>query len=129
MFDVGQDQPVVSFHGLLEQRFNIALKKFEYRALTPELMRQIYAEIRWIVDGVFSVSRHKLSREATTWLANQYFKSIKINDDQLMDDNVVFNEYNLSELEATDIQLLYSLFHHTRLGQELADELRTRNAS
>ena len=72
---------------------------------------------------------HKLSANALTWLGDQYFKAIKINDDQLMSDTVVINEYTLTELEFNDIQLLRNLFSGTRMGPELNEELQRRSVS
>ena len=119
----------IRFHQLLELQLNNCLKKFLHEQLTPALMRSIREEIRSTINGVFSKSTHKLTTEATTWLTDQYFKGIRLNEEQLMSDQVVINEYKLSELEFNDIQLLRNLFIDTTMGPELDAELRRRSAS
>lgn len=119
----------IRFYQLLEQQLNREIKKHVSAGLTPETMRRIRESIRQIINGVFSKSNHKLSEPATTWLTDQYFKGIRVNEDQLMSDCVVINEYNLSELEFNDIQLLRNLFLETQLGESLDKEFRQRNAS
>lgn len=119
----------IRFHQLLEIKLNAALKPFVYKALTPPTLKQIRETLRAQIDGIFSKSRFKLSDRATTWLTDQYFKAIQINDDQQMTDMVVLNEYKLSELDFNDIQLLRNLFLETKMGPDLDAELRRRSAS
>lgn len=124
------DAKRIRFHQLLETKItNTLQRKFLHEQLTPVLMRSIRESIRQQIDDVFSKSRFKLSPNATTWLTDQYFKGIKLNDDQLMSDQVVINEYKLSELEFNDIQLLRNLFMETTMGPGLDAELRRRSAS
>lgn len=120
----------VRFHQLLEQQLNAILKKrFLNEALTPPKLREIREAFREQISGVFEKSTRRLSPKATTWLTDQYFKAVKVNDDQLMTDMVVLNEYKLSELEFNDIQLLRNLFNETIMGPELEAEYRRRNVS
>ena len=123
------DDKRIRFHQLLEIQLNNRLKKFLHEQLTPALMRSIREEIRQQLVDVFGKSRFTLSTSALTWLTDQYFKGIKLNDDQLMSDQVVINEYKLSELEFNDIQLLRNLFNETTMGPGLDAELRRRSAS
>lgn len=92
-------------------------------------MREIRVGINESISSVFSKSKYKLSQEAIMWLSDQYFKRIKISKDQTMSDQVVINEYTLSELTFDDIQLLRNLFIETQMGLELDNELRKRSLS
>ena len=99
-------------------------------ALTPESMRSIRDTIRDTIDSVFLKSdRLNLSANARSWLADQYFKRIKINENQCISDVVVMHEHTLSQLTRDDVELLRTLFTGTELGQQLANELRCRDAS
>lgn len=99
-------------------------------ALTPESMRSIRDTIRNTVDSVFLKSdRHSLSPTARSWLADQYFKRVRINEDQCISDVVVLHEHTLSQLTRSDVELLRTLFSGTEIGQHLADEQRRRDAS
>lgn len=99
-------------------------------ALSPEAMRSIKDTVRDAVDSVFLKSdRFSLSTNARSWLTEQYFKRIRINEDQCISDVVVLHEHTLSQLTRDDVELLRTLFNGTALGQQLADELRHRDAS
>lgn len=124
------DDKQIRFHQLLEIQLNsIIQKQFVNEQLTPVMMRSLRNAIREQLDSVFSKSRFKLSPNALTWLGDQYFKNIRLNGDQLMNDTVVIHEYKLSQLEFNDIQLLRNLFLETIMGPELDAELRRRSAS
>lgn len=119
----------VRFSILLEASLQTLLEKFLREALTPALMRQIRDAIKNQIVSTFSKSNQKLSSEAVTWLTDQYFKAIKVNDEKSMSDLVVINEYKLSELDFNDIQLFRNLFLDTTMGPELDAELRRRSRS
>lgn len=124
------DNKRIRFHQLLEiQLNNIIQKQFVNEQLTPEMMRSLREAIRKQLVDVFSKSKFQLSARALIWLGDQYFKAIRINDNQLMNDQVVINEYKLMELEFYDIQLLHNLFNETVMGPELDAELKRRSAS
>jgi len=115
----------IHLEGILQK----TLKSSEQKELTPLLMREIREGIRESISSVFTQSKHKLSQEATTWLTDQYFKRIKVGKNQVMSDQVVINEYTLSELTFDDVQLLRNLFVETQMGPELDDELKKRSLS
>ena len=118
----------IRFHQLLEiQINNIIQARFVGQLLTPFLMREIREAIKTQVVDIFSKSKYNLSDKASTWLTDQYFKAIKINDDQTMSDQVVINEYELSELETLDVVLLRNVFVSTHLSANLDTEFYRRN--
>ena len=123
------DDKRIRFHQLLEIQLNNNIKQFLFDELTPVTMRAVREAIRKQLIDVFSKSKFQLSAPALIWLGDQYFKAIRINDDQLMNDQVVINEYKLSELEFNDIQLLRNLFNETTMGPGLDAELARRSAS
>ena len=122
----------IKFYKLLEVHLDNVLQKTlkssEHKELNPLLMREIRNNLRSSIEQVFNKSKYKISTEAITWLTDQYFKRIKINDSQVMSDQVVINEYKLSELTQTDIQILRDLFVEVDFGQSLEDELKTRKS-
>lgn len=111
---------------LLEQHLTAALKQFVHESLTPNLMNRIRTTVKKTIDNVISRTQDKLSDKGIMWLTDQYFKGIKMNDDLLMSDQVVINEYKLSELEFSDIELLYGMYDGTDLGIELEKEYHKR---
>lgn len=123
----------IKFYQLLEVSLNDILhktiKSSEQKEINHVLMREIRVRINESISSVFLKSKYKLSQEAITWLSDQFFKRIKIGKDQTMGDQVVINEYALSELTFDDIQLLRNLFIETQMGLELDDELRKRSLS
>ena len=118
------------FAQLLTQHIeNTVSRKFVHVQLTNAVMHDIRQTIRTIIDNIFERSSHKLSETGRAWLANLFFKRIKVNDGERMNDLIVINEYNLSQLTYHDVELLSGLFDQTDLAAELGDEYRTRRAS
>lgn len=119
----------IRFHQLLELQLNKRIQKYQHEPLTHVTMRAIREDIRDLISSTFGKSKFKLSTNATTWLTDQFFKAIRINEEQTMAEQVVINEYKLSELDFDDIQLLRNLFNETTMGPALDAELRRRSAS
>lgn len=112
-------QPI-RFYQLLEQHVVSTIKKkFLNEQLTPTTLKAVRDEIRLIVNNVFDQSAHKLSIEAQNWVANQLFCRMKVNDDQIVNDLVVINEYDLSKMSLEDIGLMRDLFNETVFAEEL----------
>lgn len=117
------------FYVLLHEQLSKNVNKLSLSdTLTPEQMRLIRNTVFGTIEGVFSKAQRPISRQAMTWLTDQYFKSIKINETQLMSDEVVINEYNLAELKNHDIEVLYELFADTKIGVDLSAEQSRRSA-
>lgn len=118
----------IRFHELLDSHLmNVLKPKFLNETLTPKVLREIHSLIRSTIEGIFMKSSQVISGEALSWLTDQYFKNIKVNDTQHVSDLVVLNEYVLDELKYTDIQLLCNLFSDHRIGHDLEIELRKRS--
>jgi hypothetical protein len=122
------DEKHIRFSKLLELHLlNVVRKKFTNEQLTPATLRMIRDEIRSHVDAIFAKSSFKLSEEARGWVANQYFKSIKVNNDQPVSDLVIINEFKLDKLTYSELELLKNLFNETAPGQELLVEWDRRS--
>jgi hypothetical protein len=119
----------IKFHQLLENQFNKILQRdFCGKSLTPDVLRELREAIKKQIQSVFTVSQFKLSENAMSWLGDQYFKEIKIDEDQMMTDMVIMNEYLLSDLELNDIKLLLNLFNDTKLGVSINAEMKRRSS-
>ena len=120
----------IRFSELLTQHIeNTVKRKFMHEMITDTVMREIRTLIRITIDNIFERSNHKLSPLGRAWLTDQFFKRIKVNNGQLMNDMVVIHEHKLSELVYDDVRLLSGLFDKTDLAHELHDEYRDRNAT
>lgn len=118
----------IRFHQLLELHLVSTIKKkFLGQALTPATLREVRDEVVSIVGGVFEKSHHRLSPEAISWVANQHFKRMRVNDQQSINDLVVINEHKLSELSFSELELLKNLFGETAIGPELTTEYQRRS--
>ena len=85
--------------------------------------------MRAVVASVFEKSSRPMCKEAIVWLSDQYFKRIRLNEDFLMGDQCVINEYKLSQMPYHDIELLKNLFDQTDFGAELEEEYKKRSTS
>jgi hypothetical protein len=122
-------QKNVRFYHLLEMRLDAVVKEFLGKAITSTTIKEIRNAMLQTIDNIFSKSRFKLSKEAMTWLTDQYFKGIQLNAEYVMNDQVIINEYKLSELTLDDVVLLNKLFNETSMGEALNEEMNRRNVS
>jgi len=123
------DEKHIRFYQVLEVRLNDILKRFFNEPLTPKVMHEMRNTIRQQLEDVFMKSRFRLTPIALSWLTDQYFKGIKINDNQMMNDQIIINEHPLSELQFNDIELMRNLFSETTMGEALEEEYRKRTSS
>jgi hypothetical protein len=92
----------------LDKQLRTILEKYLYEHLTPITMKCIREDIIFCVKTL-------LSEEAITktapiyWLSDFIFKRIKLNGDMLMSDQVVINEYKISELSTSDIFMVLDI--------------------
>lgn len=122
-----EGQPV-RFYELLSLHLNNVIKKrFTNCSLDPKTLREVRDVVREQVSGVFGKSSLNVSPEAVNWVANQFFKAIRFNDDQSLAELVIINEYKLTEMPYLDIELLKNLFSGTTLGVELREEYDRRS--
>jgi hypothetical protein len=95
--------------------------------LTTDNLRALFNKVTQIVfDNFKNFTAVSVTDSALNWLSAQYFKSIKVDSDQFIDDYVVFNDIPLSELTDSDIRTLSNLFSATIFGQFLTEEKQRR---
>lgn len=115
------------FYELLEKQLvRVITQKHLGKPMTPPVLQEIKKTVVDTITGIFAKSTQKLSPPAMSWLCNQFFKRIRVSNDQLIDDLVVINEHKLSEMSLGDIELMQSLFDETSFGKELSEELASR---
>jgi hypothetical protein len=121
---------VIRFSELLTQHVNRKIVRCvkDHPNVDPVLLKNIRDIIQDTVSGIFQKSTHKLSYPAMGWLANQYFRSIKL-DSTPVDDMIVINDYKMSDMTFNDVQLLRNLFDDTRISSQLNAEFKRRTAS
>ena len=124
------DKKRVRFADLLILHINTLIKqKYLYEQMTPTVMRAIRETIREKINMIFNASKYHITPHARCWLSDQLFKSIKFNDDQNMNEQVIIHEYSLSEMPYSDVQMLRNLFNETSLAEVLEEEYTRRSAS
>lgn len=129
-----EGQKHVRFAELLRLNLNDKIKKkfADGRLLDDIVLREVRDCVRETITDIFAKSKHPLSEKAINWVANQYFKSIEIGttDGKVsIAEIVVINDYALSDMSFTDIQLMKNLFNETDMSTALNEEYSRRSAS
>ena len=125
----------IRFAELLELHIiNQVNKKFagQKRQLDNAALHEIRDLVKEQVYGIFRKSTHTVTDLGLNWLSNQVFKTLQIGTTEgkkPINELVIFNEYKLSELPYSDIQLLRNLFNETTMATELEEEYRKRSAA
>jgi len=116
----------LKFYSLLEDRISkILVTEFSIKKLsdlTPETLRSIRDRIKQEITTLFENTNQDLSSPARIWLTDQFFKSIRISDSQMISDLVVIHEYELSDLTNSDISVLKNILFETKLFDKLKVE-------
>jgi hypothetical protein len=122
------DGKPIRFSKLLELHLdNVVKKRFTDRQLTSELLHEVQHALREQLVNVFTKSKHQLATESVQWLADQYFKVIRVNGDKQVAELVILNEHSLASLPYHDVTLLRNLFNETKLGPLLEAEYQRRS--
>lgn len=78
--------------------------------LSPDTLRKIFEQVKKIVNSSVAGSGLKFSQETLTWLSGIIFRTIRVGDNQLIDDYVFFNEIPIEELPADEVKSVKNLF-------------------
>lgn len=129
-----EEQKHVRFAELLRLTLNTKIKKkfADGRTLDDTVLHEVRDCVRDTITDVFSKSSHKLTPKALNWVSNQYFKSIQLGTSEgpvTINELVVVNDFPLSDMTFSDIQLMRNLFNETDMSIPLEEEYRRRNAS
>jgi len=121
----------IRFSKLLEQHLTHVVQKFvtSGQLLTPNLLRELRDAIRTTIVGIFSKSSRAPSLEAMNWLADEYFKAVNVATSEgtsSVAELIIHNEYKLSDMSYSDIELLHNLFNGTKMGAKLEQEYARR---
>jgi len=120
----------VRFAQLLEIHIsNVITKKYitdKESFVTANFFKEVRETVKSTIEGVFAKSKYKLGTEALVWLSDQYFKAVKING-AMMGEQVIINEYKLSSMPYSDIELMRNLFNESAIGVVLEEEYRSRS--
>ncbi len=126
---MSSDAQNIRFYQLLEIRLLSEFrKKFLHYPINTELMFKTHVLFDEIITSIFAQSKYVISPKATSWLSDQFLKTLKFDDVQL-NINYPSSGVKLSELNFDEIQLFRNLFDVTIMGPELTAELNRRSLS
>ena len=123
----------IRFSQLLELHVvNVVSKKFANATVNEATLHQMRDAVLEQVEGIFKKSKQQPGDLAVRWLANELFKNITLNTNdgkKPIAEMLIFNDYKLSELPYSDLQLLRNLFNETPMGSSLEEEYRRRSVA
>lgn len=117
------------FSDLLAMHISNTIKKrFMNEQLNENTIKSIRNCIQDVVHGIFRKSTYNLSDDALNWISNQYLKSVNLNGSSI-NDLVLINDYDLSDMTHYDITLMRKLFNETNMSEQLDKEYLRRFSS
>jgi hypothetical protein len=102
------------------------LKAYEGKDINPDVLREIRDLTREVIDAALEANSVVLSENSRQWVANQYFRSIRLTSEHMINDLVVINDHSLKSLPTKDITTMLAAFHDTVFGNELNIERKRR---
>ncbi len=116
----------IRFHEILEAKLRSTIKKFIGRDLKPSVLKELRDAMVDDVTRVFNASNVKLTENALSWVGTQYFKTVNLNDNGIMAELVIVNDFKLADFPDADIETLYNLFNTAWFGEEVEQERARR---
>jgi hypothetical protein len=123
------------FADILEYHLNLRLQEFVKAPLNNSSMVEMFEIIKHTVDEVFSKSSQNISEHARSWIAQQFYLSIKISDSQIITDDFdsykhsvakVFDATDISKIPTNELRLIGGLFSDSTFAQDILKEIRSR---
>jgi hypothetical protein len=123
------------FADILEYHLNLRLQEFVKHSLNNSSMVEMYEIIKHTVDEVFSKSSQNISDNTRSWIAQQFYLSIKISDSQIITDDFdtykhgvakVFDAIEISKLPTNELRLIGGLFSESTFATDILKEIRNR---
>lgn len=115
----------------IDRALNARLKQFTSSTATRATCLQIYNEIFQCLVEVFEMfsdrSSVELTNEALNFLAQMYYDSIVINQNQELDPNIFTQRASVKNLETKELALLGLMFSGTELAIPFVQEVRHRS--
>lgn len=102
------------------------LKTYEGKAINQDVLREIRDITREVVDSTLEAHSITLSENSRQWVANQYFRSIRLTHDQTVNELVFINDHDLKSLPTKDITTMVAVFNDTVFGNQLSIERKRR---
>lgn len=104
--------------------------KFSIEDLDSQNLRLIFEQIKNTIKNYFVNNNLKFDDEKSCvdWLSAKFFKSIKLESGQTINDIVVFNEIDLNEISLNDLNLLKTNLFGTTIANEIEKVLENKNA-
>jgi hypothetical protein len=102
------------------------LKIYEGKDINPDVLREIRDLTRAVIDATLDAHNVVLAENSRQWVANQYFRSIRLSFEHMVDDLVVINDHDLKSLPTRDITTMLAMFNDTVFGNKLSIERKRR---
>jgi hypothetical protein len=116
--------PTIRFSVLLENHILTTIqKKFSELEPSDKLLHEMRDTIIGCIKLVFDKSKqYRLSEKSIKWLANQFFKEVKLSTKDgimVIGEHIVVNDYMASELPYEDVLLMSRLFNNMKFAPQL----------
>ena len=116
--------PTIRFSVLLENHILTTIqKKFSQQEPSDTLLHEMRDTIIECIKFIFDKSKqYRLSEKSIKWLANQFFKEVKLytkDGVMVIGEHIVVNDYTPSELLYEDVLLMSRLFNNMKFASQL----------
>ena len=117
------------YSSLLEQIDTMLKEKYQFATNNDDgikLLRDISNDIEDIVSSRLKEESIEVAKETILWLKNVIFEKVKIADGLSVSDLIFLNNYDLSELNDKDIELLNKLLEKSEFKKQIKTEINNR---
>jgi hypothetical protein len=116
-----------SFHDSITKLLLERLSKRKNQNLNRATCIEIYNDIFFTLSEVIKTASTPLSNESVNFLAQMYYDSISINENQELDPNIFTQRAKLGNIETKEIALLAVMLSGTEFASPFIAEVKLRS--
>lgn len=118
---------IKSVHESISSLLNERLKKRISEKVDKSTCLEIYQDIFYTLTEVFKQSEVPLENEAVNLLAQMYYDSVTINDNEELDPHIFTQRASLNNVPTKQLALLATMMRNTPFMPIFLSEIRKRN--
>lgn len=118
---------MVSAHESISKLLNEKLKKRISEKLNKDTCLEIYQDIFFTLTEVFKTSKTPLENEAVNLLAQMYYDSVTINNNQELDPSIFTQRAKLSNIPTKQLALLATMTRESPFFPVFVSEIKRRS--
>jgi hypothetical protein len=116
-----------SFHESISKLLVDRLEQYKSKSLARDVCISIYSTIFESLQELFTASDVKITNESLNWIAQSYYDSVSINNNQELDPTIFTQRADLKNIEIKELALLAVMLKGTPFTAPIVATIKRRS--